>query len=346
MLPGAASTRENTTHQARAVRTTRQMSSSTALVQGNDAQLQGDKWRRAFLQVAAAMGMHAQQGNEPQPEAVLQAVASLQQSEQRLQLLQQHEAALQVQVAHLTLQNMELRRELGSGWSAAEPSVMQVRQLVLDPAIQQEFGRLRRELEEQRSTISQLKEQNDSLTFTAESKMGRALINKTKLLAEENQEMAAQLREGPAAAQGALLALERHHAAELRKALSEVRDHCSFLEEENEELSMLAFLNERQITELQAAAAVAGGGPAGGADRDRGERGDRDRARSRSRSRDRERDRDKHQYSMSKRGGGYLGGRGRGHFSSRGRAGDGQSSRGRGRNWADSSHYAGHKRPR
>jgi hypothetical protein len=40
--------------------------------------------------------------------------------------LQQQEAALQVQVAHLTLQNMELRRELGSGWSAAEPSVMQV----------------------------------------------------------------------------------------------------------------------------------------------------------------------------------------------------------------------------
>jgi hypothetical protein len=31
--------------------------------------------------------------------------------------------------------------------------------------------------------------------------MGRALINKTKLLAEENQEMATQLREGPAAAQ-------------------------------------------------------------------------------------------------------------------------------------------------
>lgn len=40
--------------------------------------------------------------------------------------LQQQEAALQVQVAHLTLQNMELRRELGSGWSAAEPNVMQV----------------------------------------------------------------------------------------------------------------------------------------------------------------------------------------------------------------------------
>ncbi|WIA30870.1 hypothetical protein OEZ86_000925 [Tetradesmus obliquus] len=315
---------------------------------GKDTQLQGDKWRRAFLQVAEALGVHVQQGSELQPNAVLQAAASLQQSQHRLQ---QQEAALQVQVAHLTLQNMELRRELGSGWSAAEPNVMQVRQLVLDPAIQQEFGRLRRQLEEQRSALAQLKEQNDSLTFTAESKMGRALISKTKLLADENQEMAAQLREGTAAAQGALLALERHHAAELRKALSEVRDHCCFLEEENEELSMVAFLNARQIAELQAAAAATGGGggPTGAADRDRArergerERGERERARSRSRSRDR--DREKHQYSMSSRGG-SGGGRGYRHFGDRGRTASGLGSRGRGRGRDDSSRYVGHKRPR
>jgi hypothetical protein len=89
--------------------------------------------------------------------------------------------------------------------------------------------------------------------------------------------------------QGALLALERHHAVELRKALSEVRDHCCFLEEENEQLSMLSFLNARQISELQAAAGGSGGGAAAaaGGDRDRGDRGDRDRLRSRSRSRSR-----------------------------------------------------------
>jgi hypothetical protein len=86
--------------------------------------------------------------------------------------------------------------------------------------------------------------------------------------------------------QGALLALERHHAAKLRKALSEVRDHCCFLEEENEQLSMLSFLNARQIADLQAAAGGSGGAAAaaGGAERDRG---DRDRLRSRSRSRSR-----------------------------------------------------------
>lgn len=132
------------------------------------------------------------------------------------QALQQQEAALQVQVSHLTLQNLELRRELSSGWMLAEPNILQVRlcdslvlvkpnsstqcavcctswgikcrciynsmsagcvryygscvqvrQLLLDPAVQQEFMKLRRELEDHKSIIQQLKEQNDSLTFTA-----------------------------------------------------------------------------------------------------------------------------------------------------------------------------------
>lgn len=50
-----------------------------------------------------------------------------------------------------------------------------MRQLLLDPAIQQEFAQLRRELEDQRAVITQLKEQNDSLTFTAVSKPGQNL---------------------------------------------------------------------------------------------------------------------------------------------------------------------------
>eukprot|EP00879_Flechtneria_rotunda_P033185 GHRR01036730.1.p1 GENE.GHRR01036730.1~~GHRR01036730.1.p1 ORF type:complete len:292 (+),score=108.66 GHRR01036730.1:506-1381(+) len=226
-----------------------------------DNQYQGDSWRESILQLAAAVGLA---GQDPSPEAVVQEVLGLKQSAVQLQ---QQEAALQVQVAHLTLQNLELRRELGSGWAAAEPSVVQVRQLVLDPAIQHEFSRLRQELENHKATIAELREQVDSLTFTAESKMGRALIKKTKLLADENQEMAMQLKEGPAATQGALLALERHHANELRRGLSEIQDHCTYLEEENEELNMIRFLNERQIQDMQASAAPAAVG-AGGIDGD------------------------------------------------------------------------------
>jgi hypothetical protein len=56
--------------------------------------LQGDKWRRAFLQVAAAVGVHAQQSSDPQLDAVLAAVANLQQSELRLQVCTMFDAPM------------------------------------------------------------------------------------------------------------------------------------------------------------------------------------------------------------------------------------------------------------
>lgn len=39
---------------------------------------------------------------------------------------QARDAAMQVQAAVLTAQNIHLRRELGSGWAAADPNIIQV----------------------------------------------------------------------------------------------------------------------------------------------------------------------------------------------------------------------------
>ena len=43
-----------------------------------------------------------------------------------MQALQQQEAALQVQASHVTLRILKLRRELSSGWTVAEPHILQV----------------------------------------------------------------------------------------------------------------------------------------------------------------------------------------------------------------------------
>lgn len=48
-----------------------------------------------------------------------------------------------------------------------------------------------------------------------------------------------------------MVSVERHHADELRKSLAEVREHTLYLEEENEELGMLAALNQRRIDETK-----------------------------------------------------------------------------------------------
>lgn len=45
---------------------------------------------------------------------------------------QAREAAMQVQAAVLTAQNIHLRRELGSGWAAADSNIIQVQPSVFD----------------------------------------------------------------------------------------------------------------------------------------------------------------------------------------------------------------------
>jgi len=57
---------------------------------GVDAHMQGEKWRAAFLRVAAAAGILVHQGSDPQPEAVVQAVMDLKRSEEQLQVSVQH----------------------------------------------------------------------------------------------------------------------------------------------------------------------------------------------------------------------------------------------------------------
>ncbi|PNW81227.1 hypothetical protein CHLRE_07g347350v5 [Chlamydomonas reinhardtii] len=68
-------------------------------------------------------------------------------TQEELRKLRRRDAALQMQLADRSLEALELRRELASASAAAEPSVVQLKQLMLDPAVAREFARLRAELE-------------------------------------------------------------------------------------------------------------------------------------------------------------------------------------------------------
>lgn len=81
--------------------------------------------------------------------------------------LQQAHAALQAQAATKALENIELQRELQAQWAAGEPAVLQLKQLLLDPAVNREFTRLSSELEEARSQLRQAQEELRAVTFTA-----------------------------------------------------------------------------------------------------------------------------------------------------------------------------------
>jgi hypothetical protein len=81
--------------------------------------------------------------------------------------LQQQHAALQAQAAAKGLANIELQKELQTQWSAGEPAMLQLKQLLLDPAVNREFTRLGGELEEARGALRGAQDELRAVTFTA-----------------------------------------------------------------------------------------------------------------------------------------------------------------------------------
>ena len=81
--------------------------------------------------------------------------------------LQQQHAALQAQAAAKGLANIELQRELQAQWAAGEPAMLQLKQLLLDPAVNREFTRLSSELDEARAQLRAAQDELRAVTFTA-----------------------------------------------------------------------------------------------------------------------------------------------------------------------------------
>lgn len=77
-----------------------------------------------------------------------QARASEQSAREELAALRQREAGLAAEAAARQGECITLRRELAAARQSAEPSVVQLRQVLLDPAVNREVGRLRAELEQ------------------------------------------------------------------------------------------------------------------------------------------------------------------------------------------------------
>ncbi|GIL53487.1 hypothetical protein Vafri_9057 [Volvox africanus] len=166
-------------------------------------------------------------------------------TQEELRQLRRRDAALQMQLADRNLEALELRRELASAASAADPSVVQLKQLMLDPAVAREFARLRSELEAAQAELATAREELAAVTFTQESKVGRQLMAKCRSLQEENEEMGRELAEGKAHLAEAAAALARSQADDMRAAYQELEDHC--LVSENHVVAHSCFTNSGRI---------------------------------------------------------------------------------------------------
>ncbi|KAK9813270.1 hypothetical protein WJX72_011713 [[Myrmecia] bisecta] len=179
----------------------------------------------------------------------------------QLDQAQQKEAALQMQLAERTMENIDLRRQLHQARQAADPTIAQVRQLLLDPAVAREFQRLREEVEGKAKEVKQLQEELQAVNFSQESKAGRMLMAKCRALQDENEEMGRELSEGKVHALERQVALAKGYVEDMRKNYVELEDHCHIMDEEAEELQQQVFALKRQIREFESQSGVQLGYP-------------------------------------------------------------------------------------
>lgn len=173
------------------------------------------KWHSAF-QNESFIPM----GTTPEPRLVINYLQSLKSSEEslreQLEKAKKKEAAFIVTFAKREQEIAELKSSVRELRVQLKPPSMQARRLLLDPAIHEEFTRLKNLVEEKDKKVKELQDNIAAVQFTPQSKMGKMLMAKCRTLQEENEEIGNQAAEGKMHDLAMKLALQKSQNAELR----------------------------------------------------------------------------------------------------------------------------------
>jgi len=120
---------------------------------------------------------------------------------------------------------------------------MQTRRLLLDPAIHEEFTRLKNLVDEKEKKIKELQDNVAAVNFTPSSKLGKMLMAKCRTLQEENEEIGAMASEGKIHELGMKIAVLKSQNNELRNQFDVLYKHMdgvtNDVERSNEMVSIL-----------------------------------------------------------------------------------------------------------
>ncbi|XVF12178.1 hypothetical protein REPUB_Repub08aG0092000 [Reevesia pubescens] len=173
------------------------------------------KWHSAFQNE-----LFIPAGAIPEPKLVINYLQNLKSSEEtlkeQLEKGKKKEAAFIVTFAKREQEIAELKSAVRDLKVQLKPPSMQARRLILDPAIHEEFSRLKNLVEEKDKKVKELQENIAAVSFTPQSKMGRTLMAKCRTLQEENEEIGTQAEEGKMHELAMKLALQKSQNAELR----------------------------------------------------------------------------------------------------------------------------------
>eukprot|EP00658_Telonema_sp_P-2_P072367 TRINITY_DN61505_c0_g1_i1.p2 TRINITY_DN61505_c0_g1~~TRINITY_DN61505_c0_g1_i1.p2 ORF type:complete len:252 (+),score=91.92 TRINITY_DN61505_c0_g1_i1:154-909(+) len=113
------------------------------------------------------------------------------------------------------------------------PKTLQLNALLLDPAVNMEFERLR---EQVASKQKELEKAQDELQAREFSLNGERLMGKCQTLQEENADFAEQVSEGRVKKLELEIELKKSHIDALKKSMQESHGHISMLDEEMEKM--------------------------------------------------------------------------------------------------------------
>ncbi|KAJ8536495.1 hypothetical protein K7X08_034896 [Anisodus acutangulus] len=173
------------------------------------------KWRFAFEKES-----FIPPGMTPEPRFVVSYLQNLRSSEEslceQLERAKKKEAAFIVTFAKREQEIAELKSAVRDLRAQLKPPSMQARKLLLDPAIHEEFTRLKNLFEEKDKKVKELQDNIAAVNFTPQSKMGKMLMAKCRTLQEENEEIGNQANEGKMHELTMKMALQKSQNSELK----------------------------------------------------------------------------------------------------------------------------------
>ncbi|PSC73342.1 prolyl-4 hydroxylase alpha subunit [Micractinium conductrix] len=178
------------------------------------------------------------------PELVLAELRRSHAAEQQLgaQLarLATREAGLAAAAAASAAENQQLRSALHSARAVADPSLVQLRQLLLDPAVNREVSRLRTELEGARREVAAAQAELRARQFGREP-----LVGKLEALQDENSDLRRQVGDGRVAQLERTVAAAREQLEESRRVTKELEQQAVGLDQQAEALADALALAQR-----------------------------------------------------------------------------------------------------
>nr|XP_043635855.1 FKBP12-interacting protein of 37 kDa [Erigeron canadensis] len=191
-----------------------------------------------------------------EPRVVINYLQNLKSSEEslreQLEKTKRKEAAFIVTIAKREQEIADLKSAVRDLRSQLKPLSMQARRLLLDPAIHEEFMRLKNLVEEKDKKIKELQDNVAAVNFTPQSKMGKMLMAKCRTLQQENEEIGNQAKEGKIHELSMKLAMQKSLNVELRNHFEGLCKHLEGLTNDVEKSNEMVLILEEKLEDKEA----------------------------------------------------------------------------------------------